>query len=166
MSAHDIEHKPTNTTMAMGFKQNINATATWRRTVRRERHARAEWTQSYLPAAAAAEDDYVRKYKEQQAAARVGPPRDGARALLYEGVSKDGNGRVAYLKARRAMTPQQRCGDQVQPPSAAQLVGWRLNEPIPRGSDLPNYAKKPVVECGLCRSTAGRSLFSQRQSDI
>jgi hypothetical protein len=151
------------TSLAMGFKMNAKATFVWQKTVARERKSRKQWIDTFLPDVAAEEAAAVDKYKAAQAAARVGPPRTGARALLYDGVSKDGQGRVAYLKARRAMTPHERCGGQVQPPTGAQLVGWRLNQPVPKSPGLQNFAHTPTIMRDMYRSTGGSNVFAQHR---
>eukprot|EP00451_Oxyrrhis_marina_P019800 CAMPEP_0204341084 /NCGR_PEP_ID=MMETSP0469-20131031/23078_1 /ASSEMBLY_ACC=CAM_ASM_000384 /TAXON_ID=2969 /ORGANISM="Oxyrrhis marina" /LENGTH=144 /DNA_ID=CAMNT_0051325741 /DNA_START=10 /DNA_END=444 /DNA_ORIENTATION=- len=59
--------------------------------------------------------------------------------LLYHGVSADGQGRAAYLKARRDESPQLKFG---APATSSHEVGW--NAPMVVGS-VAAFSKRPIV---------------------
>jgi len=60
--------------------------------------------------------------KEHSALMQTGTPLAVQKELIYNGVSHDGQGRAAYLAARRKLMPQRRLA---KPVTSAAEVGWR-----------------------------------------
>lgn len=69
-------------------------------------------------------------------------------ALLYFGVSKEGQGRQAYLKVRAAKGPQEKFG---RPVTSASDVGWTAPT-ITSASGSP-FAHKPLIKETFYRSS-------------
>ena len=154
MAAKDYSKEPS-MTIAMGMKMNIVAAECWRMSCLKEERIRDEWKRKYQPQLEAKEDEIVRRYLESEEQKKK-LPRPPEFALLSEGVSKDGKGRKAYLKARLATQLQDR---QAQPMTISQTVGWRcLSIPPPRDDALPSFGRKPVIKNGFYRRSLGGSL--------
>jgi len=80
-------------------------------------------------------------------------PVDEFIELLGKGVSKEGQGKAAYLKARTCMGPQEKYGRSV---TSSQEVGWTAPTITTNGSP---FAHKPIIRDTFFRSNgvfAGR----------
>lgn len=144
-------------TVAMGMKQTAVSVACWRAAISKEQRLREEWIRTYMPELERRERDIVERFKAKEEAKKNAPPTP-ERSLLFDGVSKDGKGRIAYLKARRELPPQERFGGQL--PTASMELGSRKPEPPVRIEGLPSYGRKPVIKNGFFRRTIGGSLAS------
>ena len=144
-------------TVAMGMKPTRVSQECWRASCEKEIRIRRDWVSTYRPELRADQEDVVARFLAREEAKKEAALAVPERALLLEGVSKDGKGRVAYLKARRMLTPQERFGSQTL--TASQETGWRCLElPPPRPDGLPVYGRKPVIKNGFYRRTMGGSL--------
>ena len=143
-------------TVSMGMKMNVVSANCWKNSILKEARIRDEWKAKHMKGLQEKEDDIVRRYLEEEEAKKtVGRPPEFS--LLSEGVSKDGKGRIAYLKARREKKLQDR---QAQPLTVSQSVGWRcLTVPPPRDDSLPSFGRKPVIKNGFYRRNLGGSLM-------
>jgi hypothetical protein len=151
----DLTKDPT-MTVAMGMKLTQVSQDCWRGSCEKEQRIREEWYKTYRPTLCREEDDIVARVNARDAERLATIKADPTRRLLGEGVSKDGKGRIAYLKARRNLPPQERFGT---PMTASHETGWRCLElPPPRIDGLPTYGRKPVIKNGFFRRTIGGSL--------
>jgi len=143
-------------TVAMGMKQTHVSTSCWRDSCLKEERIRQEWVKTFRPQLIAEEREIVERVKSREAERRELAASAPERGLLYDGVSKDGKGRIAYLKARRLLPPQERFGTTV---TASHETGWRCLElPPPRPDGIPSFGRKPVIKNGFYRRTIGGSL--------
>ena len=145
-------------TVAMGMKQTHTSQQCWRVACSKEARIREEWMRTYMPELEKKEQAIAASYKEREAERHAKTLANPDRQLLLDGVSKDGKGRLAYLKARRNMTPQERFGDATV--TSSQEAGWRsmtvhTQERVP---GMPSYGRKPVIKNGFFRRTIGGSL--------
>eukprot|EP00743_Colponemidia_sp_Colp-15_P003761 GILK01004057.1.p1 GENE.GILK01004057.1~~GILK01004057.1.p1 ORF type:complete len:169 (+),score=26.26 GILK01004057.1:53-508(+) len=129
----------------------------WRETIMREKRQRSQWIEAEyrrtlggkLP-----QLDKTRsstKTKELQKTKDIYIPgitlkrfdittqRPPTRDLLLNGVSKEGEGRYAYLKHRSQSSPKQRFG---RPMTSAQEVGWGVDQVQ---LDKAHFARLPLV---------------------
>ena len=113
--------KKQTSTIAMGMKLTQNSTRCWMDQVAKEKQIRSDWNDQHKPGWRLAEQEVVDRVAVRQqerldiAAARPDRP------LLYQGVSKDGMGRVAYLKSRNVLNPQAKIE---HPLLQSHTVGW------------------------------------------
>jgi hypothetical protein len=135
-------------TVAMGMKMTRVSMECWRNQINRETQIREDWIKTYTPSWTEKEKEILARVEERERQKKE-KPQPPERALLYDGVSKDGKGRLAYLKARHQMTPKQK---EDEPQTASQAVGWALSgtEPPPP-NDLYNFGRKPVIKNGFYR---------------
>lgn len=142
-------------TISMGMKMTEASTQCWKAQVHKEFRIREEWKELYDPQGMSREDEIVQRVRAREAEEKA-KPADPNRSLLYDGVSKDGKGRAAYLKARLNTPLQAKNG---QPLTASQMVGWTAHEiPPPKADGLPSYGRKPVIKNGFFRRTLGSGL--------
>jgi hypothetical protein len=73
------------------------------------------------------------------------PASTGTRAVLYEGVSKEGSGRAEYLKRQGQRAPQQRFR---MPMTASQTIGWDHGTATYNKSP---FARKQIVKTSFER---------------
>jgi hypothetical protein len=152
----DLSKDPA-TTVAMGMKQTHVSTECWRDSCRKELRIRDEWVRTFKPELSREEAELVERVRAREEAKREAAHSVPERALLMDGVSKDGKGRIAYLKARRQLTPQERFG--LATVTASQEAGWRCLELLPpRPEGIPSYGRKPVIQNGFYRRGLGGSL--------
>eukprot|EP00756_Hemistasia_phaeocysticola_P000352 Hpha_TRINITY_DN10241_c0_g1::TRINITY_DN10241_c0_g1_i1::g.35158::m.35158 len=157
------EGKPRSCTHAMGLGVHHLASECWKAQVAREDNIRREWRKAH---GAEGADDLERTiadryWAKQETLTETAKKMDPAiRDKLYDGVSKDGNGRAAYLRERQKEWPQKKS---TGPLTSSQAIGWRCTELPPlRNPSLPNYGRKPVIKNGFYRK--GGVAFTQRQS--
>lgn len=112
-------------TIAMGLKQTHAASVCWRTQVEKENRLKDEWNNTYRPDWEAEEAAVIERVREREEEAKREALARPERALLLDGVSKDGKGRVAYLKARNQLNPTQKSS---HPLTASQAVGWQANK--------------------------------------
>lgn len=127
-------------TVAMGMKMSRVATQCWKDQVAKERQIKEEWGKVYDPQHLQREDEIIHEVMEKEKRKKEAPPPP-ERALLYDGVSKDGKGRAAYLKARLKKNPQEK---QPFPLASSQVVGWSALEIPPLRSPIIDLYK-PVT---------------------
>jgi hypothetical protein len=127
-------------TVAMGMKMSRVAASCWVDSCRKEEKIREDWQRLYDPEHSDKEADIIKRVMEREKERHQRAESSPERKLLYDGVSKDGMGRKAYLKERLKLPPQQRFGN---PTTASQVVGWdSLRVPPPRNPDLPSFGHK------------------------
>lgn len=68
------------------------------------------------------------------------PVLPATRALLYEGISHDSQGRYRYLNTRKLVVPEKRY---LFPITTNFTYGWQLGEPQPSGNYLTNTGTCP-----------------------
>ena len=125
-------------TVAMGFKgitEPVSAHC-WAMQCAKEQRLRREWIRTYLPEQELAEEEITRRFKERE----IGTPgifKVKERKLLLEGVSKEGGGRVAYLKARQQLGPEQRFGEM----RSSQVIGQKLRHGPPDWAQPSKWGK-------------------------
>uniref|UniRef100_A0A0G4F8Q1 Sperm microtubule inner protein 1 C-terminal domain-containing protein n=1 Tax=Chromera velia CCMP2878 TaxID=1169474 RepID=A0A0G4F8Q1_9ALVE len=74
-------------------------------------------------------------------------PSPAGTELLYNGVTKEGEGRAAYLKHQKTIGPQEK---NLSPETSAQDVGWR----VPNLTYVMSpHARKPLIRETFYRST-------------
>uniref|UniRef100_A0A7S1PP34 Sperm microtubule inner protein 1 C-terminal domain-containing protein n=1 Tax=Neobodo designis TaxID=312471 RepID=A0A7S1PP34_NEODS len=153
----DLQKEPA-MTVAMGMKLTQTSQECWRVACSKEARIRDEWVRTYMPELERREKEIAQRYNEREAERHAKALATKERQLLLDGVSKDGKGRIAYLKARRNLTPQERFGDATV--TASQEAGWRvMSQPAPeRIPGMPSYGRKPVIKNGFFRRTIGGSL--------
>jgi hypothetical protein len=84
----------------------------------------------------------VEQERERQKREAASPERK----LLYEGVSKEGKGRMAYLMSRRSQSPKQKSQ---RPLTSSQEVGW-LSEN--HRSEVSVHGRRAIVADTFYRS--------------
>lgn len=117
--------KPT-MTIAMGLKQTHNASVCWRDQVMKEERLKVEWNNTYNPSWGDEERAIIERVKEREEKKKEEALSRPERALLLDGVSKEGKGRKTYLKARNERNPQDKVE---QPMTMSQTVGWNASRP-------------------------------------
>ena len=131
--------KEAGVTVGMGFKgitEPVSAHC-WHLQCQKEQRIRREWIRTYLPEQEKAEESMTQKFREEEVKT-PGIFEQKERKLLLEGVSKEGGGRVAYLKARKELPPQQRYGDKT---TASQAVGAKLRSGPPEWAQPSRWGK-------------------------
>mmetsp|Transcript_9560 Transcript_9560/g.20979 ORF Transcript_9560/g.20979 Transcript_9560/m.20979 type:complete len:188 (+) Transcript_9560:339-902(+) len=83
-----------------------------------------------------------------QRSSHVDPLNPTVRERLYEGVSREGQGRAGYLRRRSDVPPPKRYGS--TPATSAQEIGWSRPEYEYRASKFSHH---PVMEVGFYRNT-------------
>ena len=131
------EKKPA-MTISMGMKMTLASTECWRAQVAKEQRIKEEWRKMYAPNWTDDEAAIIERVKAREAA-RKEKAQVPERALLLDGVSKEGGGRAAYLKARLELHPQSK---EVEPLTMSQNVGWRCLEIPPPKSDDMTFSRK------------------------
>lgn len=129
----EMEAKLT-TTVAMGMKMSRVSCMCWQDQVAKERQIREEWKKVHDPDGLQREAAIIERAMQREKERKAVPPPP-ERSLLYDGVSKDGKGRLAYLKARLQKPPQEK---QEGPLTASQIVGWSALEIPP--------VRTPIIE--------------------
>ena len=157
----DLSKDPTYT-VAMGMKLDRVSQDCWKASCDRERRIREEWQRTYRPDVEERDREIVQRYLASEAERKQRTLTNPARSLLLDGVSKDGKGRLAYLKARRDLPPQERFGLDSTVTSSHE-VGWRVqtaqaNTLLARSDGVPSYGRKPGIKNGFFRRTIGGSL--------
>ena len=139
-------------TVAMGMKMSRVSATCWKDSCRKEERIRDEWRRLYDPSYVDREGEIIQRVMEREKAKKEAAATRPERALLFDGVSKDGMGRKAYLKKRLELPPQERfAGQQL---TASHVVGWNsLEVPPPKTDGLPSYGHKPVIDSGFFRKT-------------
>jgi hypothetical protein len=145
--------KPT-MTIAMGLKQTHNASVCWRDQVNKERRLKEEWNNTYNPSWGDEERDIIERVREREEQKKEEALSRPERALLLDGVSKEGKGRLAYLAARHQKNPQEKTE---MPLTVSQTVGWtasRLpetsaNDPWRRNKGASGPFRRPVEMEGM-----------------
>jgi hypothetical protein len=133
--------KKQTTTIAMGMKLTLNSTKCWVDQVHKEQQIRIDWNDQNRPGWRAEEQAIVQRVAERDMAAREAAAQRPDRPLLYNGVSRDGMGRVAYLASRNKLNPQ----DKMEHPLLqSQTLGWTAVQ-LPESSNTNpcNKQKKP-----------------------
>lgn len=108
-------------TCAMGMKMTLASSECWRNQVKKEDAIRNDWKHAYQPdfeEEEAAARERVKELEASKAAEREANP---LRPLLFEGHSKEGKGRKAYLSERLKLNPQEK---QAHPMTVNQTIGW------------------------------------------
>jgi len=150
----DPMNKPCKT-IAMGMKPSRVSMDCWRATCQKEKAIAKDWKKQFCPDLAEKEKIIAGEYLRKQEVIK-NEPRPPEFSLLSEGVSKDGKGRVGYLKLRHKLNPQDKLS---QPVTSSQTIGWRSIEiPPPRPEGLPSFGHRPVIQNGFYRRTLGGSL--------
>lgn len=142
-------------TVAMGMKMSHVSTECWRNQVRKETQIHDDWKKVYQPDWLEKEREIIARVQAREAAKKsAAPPPE--RSLLYDGVSKDGKGRGAYLKLRHLREPKDKFSF---PVTEAQEVGWSLQNVVPPPRSVAfNNGRKPVIKNGFYRYTIGGRL--------
>lgn len=130
--------KPT-MTIAMGLKQTQNATVCWRDQVSKEEKLKHEWNNTYRPDWEQEERSIIERVREREVLQHEEANKRPERPLLYEGVSKEGRGRIAYLHERNKLYPQEKLE---HPLTASQEVGWAATQPREVKANDPWKRKK------------------------
>ena len=168
----DGKNKPKGSSCnAMGMGCNTLAVECWKAQITRENSIRDEWRRSYAPHLNDLEAEVESKWNDrlneskklvdevcifirvlliEKKKKKKKQQMDGTvRSVLFDGVSKDGCGRSAYLKLRNKDSPQKKVR---QPLTSSQLIGWQCAElPPVRNPSLPNFGRKPVIRTGFYR---------------
>ena len=113
--------KKQTTTIAMGMKPTLNSTKCWVDQINKERQIRIDWSDQNRPGWRQEEQDVLDRVAAREAAAREEAANRPDRPLLYNGVSRDGMGRSAYLASRLKLDPQHKLD---HPLLQSQTVGW------------------------------------------
>ena len=109
-------------TVGMGFKMSKVSSDNWRAQVRKEQQIRREWIRTHAPELDSQEQESVRRFHEKQDELNHTRECIKERELLSEGVSKEGHGRVHYLKERNKQAPQEKF---TVPMTEQQMLGWQ-----------------------------------------
>mmetsp|Transcript_34642 Transcript_34642/g.40505 ORF Transcript_34642/g.40505 Transcript_34642/m.40505 type:complete len:165 (+) Transcript_34642:101-595(+) len=117
--------KPT-MTIAMGLKLTHTASVCWKDQVAKEERLRHDWNEIYRPDWAEEERAIIERVKQREEQKRLEAASRPEREILLDGVSKEGKGRLAYLKERHKMNPQEKFD---HPPTMSTVVGWTATEP-------------------------------------
>lgn len=115
-------------TVGMGLKGTTDRVSAhcWTLQCSREQRIRREWIRTYLPSLEKEEDEILKRFQKEQTRTPGFlklPPEH--RNMISDGVSKEGKGRVGFLKERKKMNVEERFG---KPVLASQIVGWHLRK--------------------------------------
>eukprot|EP01010_Urceolus_cornutus_P001112 NODE_1628_length_818_cov_298.994798_g1266_i0.p1 GENE.NODE_1628_length_818_cov_298.994798_g1266_i0~~NODE_1628_length_818_cov_298.994798_g1266_i0.p1 ORF type:complete len:190 (+),score=49.21 NODE_1628_length_818_cov_298.994798_g1266_i0:56-571(+) len=149
---------------------NHQAAHAWKELINKESGVSKQWKQKY--SRATLEDEtklLLESFKRDREAKLAQAPekRTDTRKLLYDGISKEGSGRAAYLKAQNALPPKEKS---YFPRTSAQEVGWRT-ERENTNFEKTEYGRKPVIESSFFRkrgvfgAPAGAGLFAAASND-
>eukprot|EP00754_Rhynchopus_humris_P040469 Rhum_TRINITY_DN23512_c0_g1::Rhum_TRINITY_DN23512_c0_g1_i1::g.178183::m.178183 len=138
-------------THAMGMGNSTLAVECWKAQINKENQIRGDWRKKFAPHLEEKEAEVDMRWKDHLAETRrdIENIDPSTRGVLYEGVSKDGTGRTAYLKLRNKMAPQQKLR---RAETTSQSVGWACSElpPVTR-TGVTNFGRKPVIKNGFYR---------------
>ena len=109
-------------TVGMGFKMSKVSSDNWRAQIRKEQQIRREWIRTHAPELEDQEQESVRRFHDRQNELAHTREEIKERSLLSEGVSKEGQGRVHYLKERNKAAPQDKF---TVPMTEQQMLGWQ-----------------------------------------
>eukprot|EP01012_Entosiphon_sulcatum_P008423 TRINITY_DN1455_c0_g1_i1.p2 TRINITY_DN1455_c0_g1~~TRINITY_DN1455_c0_g1_i1.p2 ORF type:complete len:161 (-),score=23.06 TRINITY_DN1455_c0_g1_i1:82-564(-) len=133
---------------------NSQAQQSWKELINKEASVNKQWKAKHARDLVEEETNLLlesfrrdRDLKEAQDPSRRSP----VRAALYDGVSKDGGGRKAYLREMHKVPPKEK-GE--FPRTSAQEIGWRCDQ---NSFEQSEYGRKPVIESSFFR---GRGVFS------
>ncbi|KAJ9448224.1 hypothetical protein DIPPA_22989 [Diplonema papillatum] len=151
MVGGDAKVKGKSCTHAMGMGASTLAVECWKAQVNKENHIRAEWRKEYAPHLDGFEqtigDRWTARLNDTKQ--RISEMDESVRTILFDGVSKDGAGRAAYLKLRNKECPQRK---QSHPLTTSQTIGWQCQElPPVRQSAVSNFGRKPIIKNGFYR---------------
>jgi hypothetical protein len=115
----------------------------FKETVKKEMSTRKGWDNKYGRDRLAKErtmllqslTNKVEQERERAKREQASPERQ----LLFDGVSKEGKGRNAYLNARRSHSPQQKSN---RPLTSSQEVGWLCDK---HRSEVSQHGRRAIV---------------------
>eukprot|EP00761_Pharyngomonas_kirbyi_P005361 gb/GECH01005366.1/.p1 GENE.gb/GECH01005366.1/~~gb/GECH01005366.1/.p1 ORF type:complete len:130 (+),score=30.03 gb/GECH01005366.1/:1-390(+) len=118
----------------------------WREIIAKEQKVSEDWKTNYAPELIKKEKKKV-KQAEKTMKNKNNRRRSNSRELLYEGLSREGKGRAAYLRHQHEKPPQKRYS---RPKTSNQEIGWYDD---PSCITLPNYGHRNIVRNTFYRST-------------
>jgi hypothetical protein len=121
----------------------------WRELIVRETNVNKQWKMKYSRDTLEEETKMLlQSFKADRDAKIAQSPenRDATRKVLYEGISKEGSGRRAYLQKKAAEPPNERC---TFPQTSAQEVGWLAQKNS--HFEASEYGHRPVIENSFFR---------------
>ena len=128
---------------------NVQASEAYRQLIKQELNRKKNWMEKYGREQAKEERQMIiqtlQREKERQERMKA-MLQDPVRKMLYDGVSKEGKGRLAYLSEQRKKSPVKKYH---RPMTSSQEVGWLL--------DSENeYSKKYHTETAKYSTQHGR----------
>lgn len=106
---------------------NVQASEAYRQLIMQETNRKKIWMEKYGREEAARERKKLIQTLEREAERKKNSETlrdDPIRKLLYDGVSKEGKGRAAYLKEQRKQSPVKRYQ---RPVTSSHEIGWLLD---------------------------------------
>jgi hypothetical protein len=131
------EVKPT-MTVAMGMKQTHSSVVCWKTQIKKEQKQREDWYDLHRPGWREQEKAVIERVLQRDEERRAAAAALAERALLVDGVSKEGRGRAAYLRARHQLSPQEKND---RPETQSQTIGWKANT-VPTQRDDDPWKRK------------------------
>jgi hypothetical protein len=131
-------------TCAMGMKMTLASNDCWRNQILSEQRITQEWRKVYDPEYSDREKIAVDRVVNHDATIKCEREGNDLRQLLFNGTSKEGAGRAAYLKERLKLKPHEK---QVGPLTVNQTIGWsaaRTAHDNPLATNRQLYGRKGV----------------------
>eukprot|EP00667_Euglena_gracilis_P027864 EG_transcript_34922 len=130
---------------------NHQESGAWRELIGRETKTCKQWKEKYSRSTLELETKMLldslnteKQKKHQQAIDRQSPKQK----ILYEGISKEGAGRKAYLDHQHAIPPTMKSS---YPQTAAQEIGWLAENT--KYFESNEYGHRPVIEGSFYRKS-------------
>jgi hypothetical protein len=129
---------------------NTSKTNTIIHTIKKEEATRAKWMEKYAK-------DKLREERKLLIEALKKEKHElhksnKARALLYDGVSKEGKGRAAYLEHQRSISPTKKYKS---PITSSQEIGWRVEG---YSGERPEHGRRAIIQDTFYRK---RGVFNE-----
>lgn len=144
----DKEKARVSCTNAMGLNTTAASIYGWKQLILKEEQSRTAWRQKYAANLTAEQDKLVERVKNRPS--DIFQRSVDEDALLREGISKEGKGRLALLKARQKIDPQAKFK---RPLTESQRVGWTCVQLPPVSENTERFGRKPVIGNNFYRRT-------------
>eukprot|EP00906_Rhabdomonas_costata_P000089 RCo000122 len=135
-------------TNAMGLNITAASIVGWKQLILKEEQARAQWQEKYAANLTAEQDQLIERVKNR--------PKDVFErsleedTILRDGISKEGKGRLALLKTRQMIGPQEKYR---RPLTESQRIGWTCVELPPVSENTLHFGRKPIIANNFYRRT-------------
>ncbi|KAL9642737.1 hypothetical protein ABK040_009814 [Willaertia magna] len=126
----------------------------WKEAIHKEQTTKKAWINKYHPEQVKEERELLLasiKQQNEKEKQRKREEKSPEKRMLYEGVSKEGNGRAKYLKARREISPTKKSNF---PVTSSNEIGWLVEKSFLEGKrpeDKSIAPKKSIIKSTFYR---------------